>query len=326
MKTKKKVCYIISNIDKAIAFEWIVEGIDIQKFELSFVLLIPNKSCYLEEYLKEKEINVERILLESKKDYPSAILKCTKFLQKLKPDVVHCHLRDATIVGLIAAKLLSIPKRIYTRHHSTYHYEYFPKAVKWDKLANKLATHIIAISKNVENVLTEIEMVSPHKITLLHHGFKLDEFEKVEERHIQNLKQKYIPSNFNGNIIGVVSRFLELKGHTFIIEAAQKYLQQNPNALFVFANAKGADAPQIRCEIKNKIPTINYIEIEFENDLFALYKLFDFYIHVPINKEIEAFGQTYIEALASGVPSIFTLSGSLGKETNSPLTIEPFFK
>jgi glycosyltransferase involved in cell wall biosynthesis len=40
-----------------------------------------------------------------------------------------------------------------------------------------------------------------------------------------------------------------------------------------------------------------------------MFNLFDVFIHVPVNKYCEAFGQVYIEALASGVPSIFTLSG-----------------
>ena len=30
---------------------------------------------------------------------------------------------------------------------------------------------------------------------------------------------------------------------------------------------------------------------------------------MPIDENCEAFGQTYVEALASGIPSIFTLSG-----------------
>jgi glycosyltransferase involved in cell wall biosynthesis len=32
-------------------------------------------------------------------------------------------------------------------------------------------------------------------------------------------------------------------------------------------------------------------------------------VHVPIDKYVEAFGQTYVEALAMGIPSVFTLSG-----------------
>jgi glycosyltransferase involved in cell wall biosynthesis len=33
------------------------------------------------------------------------------------------------------------------------------------------------------------------------------------------------------------------------------------------------------------------------------------FIHAPVYNEYEAFGQVYVEALASGVPSIFTISG-----------------
>jgi glycosyltransferase involved in cell wall biosynthesis len=49
--------------------------------------------------------------------------------------------------------------------------------------------------------------------------------------------------------------------------------------------------------------------IPFEEDIAALYRVFDLYVHTPVDSSCEAFGQTYIEALASGIPSIFTLSG-----------------
>lgn len=307
MPSKKKICYIISNVDKAIAFEWIVEKIDKQKFELTFMLLIPNKPCFLEGYLKDKGIIVERILLESKKDYPSAIFKCRKLLKKLKTDMVHCHLRDANIIGLIAAKTLNIRKRIYTRHHSSYHHEYFPKAVKLDKLCNYLATDIIAISLNVKNVLQK-ENVPLNKIHLIHHGFKLESFLNSSSESKEAIKSKYLPKNHSGKVIGVISRYMHLKGHSYIIDAAKSYLKKYPDDIFVFANANGTDKEQIKQELK-AIPPTNYIEIPFEENLFALYQLFDTFIHVPINTEIEAFGQTYVEALAAGVPSIFTLSG-----------------
>ena len=53
----------------------------------------------------------------------------------------------------------------------------------------------------------------------------------------------------------------------------------------------------------------SYTEIQFENDIAALYRLFDVYVHAPIDGQEEAFGQTYVEALASGIPSVFSLSG-----------------
>ena len=46
-----------------------------------------------------------------------------------------------------------------------------------------------------------------------------------------------------------------------------------------------------------------------QDKLFNLFKLFDIFIHVPIDTQCEAFGQTYTEALVMEAPSIFTLSG-----------------
>jgi glycosyltransferase involved in cell wall biosynthesis len=46
---------------------------------------------------------------------------------------------------------------------------------------------------------------------------------------------------------------------------------------------------------------------------------------VPINKEIEAFGQTYVEALAAEIPSVFTLSGIASEfvqNNNNALLVE----
>ncbi|NOZ45188.1 MAG: glycosyltransferase family 4 protein [Chlorobi bacterium] len=304
---KTKITYILSNIDKALTFEWIVHKLDEEKFELSF-LLLNNKGTNIELFLKEKKIYVKQIYLKSKKDYPKAFLIILKELKKIKPNIIHTHLRDANILGLLTAKFLGIKKRIYTRHHSTFHHDNFPKAVKLDKIINSLATDIIAISENVKNVLIEKERVNKDKIHLIHHGFDLDAFENVEKIEVEALNNKYI-SNEKYPIIGVIARYINWKGHKYQIKAFKQILKKYPSAFFIFANTNGPNKNEIQELLKNNLSDKSYVEIEFENNLFALYKLFDIYVHTPINKEIEAFGQTYVEALASGISSVFTLSG-----------------
>jgi len=290
---------------------------------LNFILLNP-KDSYLETYLNKLNINVKRINYNSKRDIPLSIIRILYFLLLNKPSVVHTHLFEASFIGLMAAKLCGIKKRIYTRHYSTYHHDFFPNAVKWDKLNNKLATHIIAISEVVKNVLISMEGVDSEKISLVYHGFKLNEFSESNNEAIENLKKKYNPFN-NRPVIGVISRFTELKGIQHIIPAFSKLLYQYPNAFLLLFNASGDYEKEIN-KLVSELPLETYLKVVFENDITSIYHLFDIFIHVPINSTIEAFGQTYIESMASGIPIIATKSG-IGNEiliNNENSIIVPF--
>ncbi len=308
---KTNITYIISNIDKAIAFEWIADEINKNKFNLSFILLNNKANCHLEKYLKEHQIPVFFVEYHGKKSIFSAFWKVRKLLKILKTQVVHTHLFDACLIGLFVAKTLSIKKRIHTRHHSSFHHEYFPRAVYYDKFINFLSTSIIAITSNVRDILVDWEKVRPEKVTIIHHGFKLEEFENIKnkdnENRIKTLQTKYNPLN-NTPVIGVISRYTAWKGVQYIIPAFKKLLKTHKNAHLILANAKGDYQNEIK-KLLQDIPTENYTEIPFENDIVALYQLFDIHIHTPINAHAEAFGQTYIEALISKVPCIFTISG-----------------
>jgi len=267
--SKYKVTYIVSNVNIAFSFDWVADYLG-DEFDLEFILLNSNENSPLSEALKKRNIKTKHFYFTGKVSLLRVLFSLITYLLKSKPDVIHTHLFEASIVGLFAAKLIGIPKRIYTRHHSNYHHDYYKNAVKYDKWNNFLATHIVG-----------------------------DE--------VQQLKLKYkIPENTF--VVGVISRYIKLKGIEYIIEGFRRFNEQHPNAHLILANARGPYKNDIKNNLK-RLPKGNYTEIEFENNVFGLYKLFDVYVHTPIDSEIEAFGQTYVEALASGIPSIFTLSG-----------------
>lgn len=303
---KIKVIYIISNINKALAFEWIASLMDKERIELKFIL-IGQLNTELSQFLLNNRMLYFEINYKSKKDIIHAFISSYKYLRKENPQVVHAHLFEASIIGLTAAKLLSIRKRIYTRHHATIHHDYFPMGVWYDKYINWLATDIIALCKNLKEILVKKEGVKGSKIHLIPHGFKLDLFEDVSPQMINAVRDKYnIPRT--SPVIGVIARYTKWKGIQYIIPAFAKLLIRYPDAHLILANALGDYAKEIR-KLLSEIPDNSYTEIIFEEDIAALYKLFDFYVHTPIDPYAEAFGQTYVEVLASGIPSIFTLSG-----------------
>lgn len=308
MSEQKKisVVIIISNVDKAIGFEWIVDRIDRTRFDLSFILL-NDRPSHLANFLAKAGVRVEELSFAGKKDIPLLILKTARLLRRWKADVVHTHLFGANIIGQTAARLAGVRKRIYTRHSSNENRRYHGKQ-RFDHFVNRLATHIIAISENVRDVLMREEDVPAEKIRLLHHGFDLERFDDVSQQDIDKLRGKYNP-NGRHPVVGVIARYSHWKGIQFVIPAFARLLERYPNALLVLANARRGDYRNEIAKLLSTLPADSFHEIEFEHDLFALYRLFDVYVHTPIDAELEAFGQTYVEALAAGIPSVFTLSG-----------------
>ena len=303
---KKKITYVLSDLNRSVAFEWVVQNLNKHKIELTFILVnCPNS--HIEFFLKNEGVKTYTISYHSKFGMLLSIFSIVRLFLIIQPHIIHTHLRDASFIGQIGGRIVGIKRRIYTRHHSTFHQKYFPKAVWLDKLNNYLATDIVAISGVVKDAIIR-EGGDENKILKAYHGFDFKDFNLVTIERIESLKEKYLIEDNQYPVIGVISRYIEWKGHQFILPAFKSLLKQYPKALLIIANAKGPYRKVIESQLES-IPPENLIEITFEKDLFALYKLFDVFVHCPVDKDIEAFGQIYVESLASGVPSVFALSG-----------------
>ncbi len=297
--------YVLCKISGIVQYQWIADSIDQSKINLSFIFL-DHTTDVLKASLLEKGFHCYQLNVNSKKDIPKAIYQTIQIFKKEKTTVVHTHLVDASLVGLIAAKLLNIKTRIHTRHHANFHHEHYKKGVYIDNLINYLSTNIVVISKNVQDIVLQKEKYHHQKVKLIYHGFKLNHFDTADDAAIQRIKTKY---QINGSpVIGMIARYNIGKGIEYSAKAFSTILQSYPEAQLVIANAFGTDESAIRT-VLNIIPKKNLIEIKQETEVHVLYKCFDIFIHVPIAKNYEAFGQVYIEAMASSIPGIYTLSG-----------------
>jgi glycosyltransferase involved in cell wall biosynthesis len=303
---KKKITYIISDIDSALAFEWTARELS-PNYDLLF-LLVGKDDPQFARYLTSINVRYHIISDTNHKSFVAKWWKVFSLLKKENPEAVHVHLWRALFLGLSASWILRIKKRIFTRHHAIIHYREYPSGAKWDKICNWLATDIIAISENITKVLIEWEHVDKNKVHLIHHGFDFQYFNDVELNRISRIREKYAVDSTKHPIVGVISRYIELKGIQFIIPAFQKLLKKFPAANIIIANTTGNYSKTIK-EMLQSLPANSYTEIIFEKDLAALYRIFDVFVHTPIEEESESFGQTYVEALLAGVPSVFTISG-----------------
>jgi glycosyltransferase involved in cell wall biosynthesis len=302
--------YIVSSPVPCATYGWIAGGLDRNRFDLSF--LLPNLGpAPMEPLIRAQSVPVEHIPLNGRWGVMRAIRRIARYCRERAVDVVHVHMERALLPGLLGAKLAGVPTRIYTRHIAgPYPTSYRRRSDSLrDRRNNLLATHIVAPSETTRRTLEETDGVPRSKITVIPHGFPLDAF-IAQESDAARMRAKYAIGG-DSPIIGVVSRFLEIKGIDYIIDGFRLLLETYPRARLVLANARGAQEEQIRRRLRETIPD-RYSEIVYETDMAAVYKLFDVFVHVPIEPHFEAFGQVYVEALAAGVPSVFTLAGAAG--------------
>lgn len=301
-----KIIYLISLVESSDPMEWYFTELFLKRTDFLIIFLNPNIS-ELQVKLSSKGLNCIWMNYSNKKQLPVTLFRVVQLLFLHKPKVVHAHLFDASLVGLIAARLAGVKVRIHTRHHASHHHLYFPHAVRYDRIINSLSTKIIATSQNVKNILVEKEHVETSKVSIVHHGFDFSSFDNVDFERVNFVRSKYKLSN-NSPVVGVISRYTHWKGIQFIIPAFKRLLGEFPNAVLVLANAKGDYKTEIQ-ELLNQLPEISFREIVFEKDIPALFNSFNVFVHVPIDDHSEAFGQVYIESLAARCCMICTKSG-----------------
>jgi len=306
-----KLVYVIAYEMRWPMIEWVCRLLDRDRFDLSFILLHKSVSP-LAAVLDEMGIPHTTLRCRRRFDVWRLAAGIYRWCRRHRPAILHAHFTNACLAGLPAARLAGVPVRLHTRHHAgpypRSHRE--PWGVLYDRFHNRLSTGIIAPCEGTRRVLVDHDGARPEHVVTIHHGFDLAAFAEVPVARVAGLRERY-GIRGPGPIIGMASRYEEIKGIHYVIPAFKRLLAAHPDAKLVLANARGKFSETI-ARLLSELPAGSFSEVPFEPDMFALYQTFDLFVHVPVEAETEGFGQVYIEAMAAGVPSIFTRSGIAG--------------
>lgn len=310
-ETRIRVLNIFSNLQQSRMFELTAQHLDQDRFDFRALLLNPAsvETCHLERSLTSLGIPTDSWNFSGTRDYASALLRLTRRLKTEKCQVVHTHLRWASYVGIPAARMAGVPARLLTRWHAAEHHREHPGSVKYDRIVNTLATHIITPGRVTYRIVTDWEHVPEAKVTLLNPPLDVDAFRHPAAQDIALLRSRYNPES-RSPVIGVISRWVEWKGVQYIVPAVGRLLERYPDALLLLFNASGHYSDALRALLSH-LPARNYRVTPYEPKAAPLYRIFDVFVHVPVDELSENTGGVYSEALVSGVPCIFTLSGTV---------------
>ena len=323
MKRKIKLTYIFTHQIRWVQFEWVAKYTDHSKFDIDYLIL--NEGDPIIDFLQQIDIPYKTTSYKDYRDTPEVVKFIYDHLVENKTDIVHTRWFAGHLAGLQAAYYANVPVRVYTTEHT---------GIKWKRHARskyeliwQFATNAIAVTNQVKAGMIA-DGVPENQITVIPSGFNLKEYENIDPKRIKTLQDKYL-KHHTGSVIGVAARYVKWKGIEYIIEAFKKVREAHPNA-FLLLSGTHTDTKNIQEQFQKitkdstnqpdyadvlsilqklaELPSDSYVEIYFEEDLFALFRLFDIFVHVS-DPMIEAFGQAPIDAMLSGVPSVITPTG-----------------
>jgi glycosyltransferase involved in cell wall biosynthesis len=244
---------------------------------------------------------------EDRSGYPLAALRFASYLRRNHVDIVHTHLFDPSVVGLLTSLLARTPLRLMTRHHSDYHTRiHKPGHVALDRLCTRLSHVVIAISRHTRDHMVSLEAAPPAKIRVVHNGIDFDRVRRPDPEAGARVRAEV--QALDTDLLVVPARLHPEKGHPHLFRAlalARRRLRRPVVALL-------AGAGTFESEYRRQVTELGIEDmvrfLGFRRDICDLMVAADL---VVLPSVAEAFGLVLAEALYLGTPVLTTRVGGI---------------
>jgi glycosyltransferase involved in cell wall biosynthesis len=283
---------------------------DSARYKMIFATLKP-MAPWLRAYMEERGIECFSCRCTKRSQYGLGILRLMKFLRRRRVQILHTHLFEPSIIGLIAGKLAHTPHLVMTRHYSDYHTRVGrTRAVRLDQLCTSLCQRVIAVSQHTADGMIEDEGAPSEKIAMIYNGVDFDRLKLPSPEELQALRRELAP---NGEFLLLqVARLHPEKGHEFLLHAlpaVREAVQSDggPPVKLLLAGAGPYEAAY-RAQVQ-ELGIESMVEfLGFRRDAPSLMAVADVMVLPSV---AEAFGLVITEALYLGTPVISTQVGGI---------------
>ena len=235
-----------------------------------------------------------------------ALLKLRRIIRDGRYDVVHTHLYRSQIYARPAARLAGAPVVLTTEHSiGETHIERrkMTRGVRALYLSSELFSDAtIAVSDIVRERLVRWG-VPAKKITVIPNGVDVSGLAFDPAARQQVREQFGIPADTY--VIGALGRLDPNKRVDLLMEAAAPMLGERCKILVI---GRGEDQARLEAAAQRLGVTDNVIFGGYQQDTPAMMAAFDLYVAASLQ---ETFGLSVLEALASGLPVLYTACPAL---------------
>jgi glycosyltransferase involved in cell wall biosynthesis len=256
--------------------------------------------------LREAGVPCESFDRERRLAYPAALLALARSLRRERIDLLHVHLFEPSVIGLLAGVLAGTRARVLTRHYSDYHTRIDrPWHVRLDQLCTRLAHVVIAVSRHTAEHLTGVEGAPARKVRVILNGVDLERARISSPDAPRRLRQEL---GGGAQLLLVPARLHPEKGHSHLFRALPELRQRCKQPFLVLV---AGDGP-FRAEYEREVAALGVSDLVrflgFRHDMPDLMAAADL---VVLPSVTEAFGLVLTEALFLGTPVVATRVGGV---------------
>ena len=265
-----------------------------------------------------KNENCEHLIINIEREIAPAndlktLLQIFKTFKKVKPDIVNFGTPKVSLLGLMAARILGVKKRIYTCRGFRFEHETGMKRkilIAMEKITAACAHEVICISPSVKELGIKNGIFSSEKVIVINkgssNGVNLELFNPLNQLYIdkkQDIINKYeLKDKF---IYGFLGRLVDRKGINELYNVFCKIYEENQNTRLLLVGPFETDqiADKNLLEKINKHPGIVNIGRVLQDEVPPYILALNVFV---LPAWWEGFGNVLVQAAAMGIPTIST--------------------
>jgi glycosyltransferase involved in cell wall biosynthesis len=296
-----RVLHFISNSYPSGYFRVIAQHTDHSRFDMRVGSL--DSAGGLQEQMREIDIPTFALGADRRWQYPLATLRLARRLRRERIDVLHTHLLEASLVGLLAAKLARTKLAIFTGHHS-HEVPLHDKRLLFevDRFAARwLADVVIAPSQEMRDTFVELYGCRPDRVEVIEHGIDLTRFDPETTDGAAVRRELGLEGKL---LFGAISKHFWIKNLDALVRAFARVVEREPEAHLVVLGI--GDRGPLAGLVQQLGLDGSISVIAPRSDVPAVLASLDVFAHPAL---AESFGLAVVEAMAMRLPVVATPVG-----------------
>lgn len=232
-----------------------------------------------------------------------SIFMACMLIRKNRYRVVHGYLPLANFIIASAAYICRVPQIYTSKRALGTHQDRHPMWRRFDNIANRLSSKIVANSQGVKDDVISRESVAGENIELIYNGLNFDQIEIG-----QSLRSKYRDelALTEGDIaVIVVANLIPYKGHEDVIRAASLLSGSKNHIVFLFAGEDRGIQSNLEA-LAADLAVTNYRFLGRRSDIPLLLSAADIGL---VSSHEEGFCNALLEQMGAGLPVVATRVG-----------------